>query len=192
MSSSETVRAGVLVIGDEILSGRTKDQNIGYIAEFLTNLGIEVAEARVVPDDEARIIAALDEMRAAYDYVLTTGGIGPTHDDITADCVARAFGVDISENDEALAMLASRFPSHELTEARRRMARIPHGARLVENPVSMAPGFEIGNVFVMAGVPAIMQAMLDNVAGRLRTAARRHHRDPDPRGRGRRAAEGGP
>jgi molybdenum cofactor synthesis domain-containing protein len=174
MSSSETVRAGVLVIGDEILSGRTRDQNIGYIAEYLTNLGIEVAEARVVPDDEARIIAALDEMRAAYDYVLTTGGIGPTHDDITADCVAKAFGVDISENDEALAMLASRFPSRELTEARRRMARIPHGARLVENPVSMAPGFEIGNVFVMAGVPAIMQAMLDNVAGRLRTGVRLH------------------
>jgi len=174
MSAAETVSAGILVIGDEILSGRTKDKNIGYIAEYLTNLGIEVAEARVVPDDETRIVAALDEMREAYDYVLTTGGIGPTHDDITADCVAKAFGVVISENDEALAMLTSRFPSRELTEARRRMARIPHGARLIENPVSKAPGFEIGNVFVMAGVPAIMQAMLDNVAKRLRTGIRLH------------------
>ncbi len=174
VSSGDTVSAGILVIGDEILSGRTKDKNIGYIAEYLTNLGIDVAEVRVVPDDEARIVGVLDEMRDAYDYVLTTGGIGPTHDDITADCVAKAFGVGISENDEALKMLASRFPDRDLTEARRRMARIPHGALLVENPVSKAPGFEIGNVFVMAGVPSIMQAMLDNVAKRMRTGVKLH------------------
>ncbi len=166
--------AGVLVIGDEILSGRTKDKNIGYITEYLTNIGIDVREARVIPDDEGRIVGAVNEMRLAYSYLLTTGGIGPTHDDITADCVAKAFGVGISENDEALAMLASRFPQSELTEARRRMARIPHGALLIDNPVSKAPGIEIDNVFVMAGVPSIMQAMLDSVAKRLRTGTKLH------------------
>lgn len=165
----KTVTAAILVIGDEILSGRTKDKNIGYIAEYMTALGIDVKEVRVVPDEEPEIIAGLNVLRMRYTYVFTTGGIGPTHDDITADSVAKAFGVEIAENEQAVAMLLQRFKREELTEARRRMARIPVGATLIENPVSNAPGFNIGNVFVMAGVPAIMQAMLDNLAPGLET-----------------------
>ncbi len=161
--------ASILVIGDEILSGRTKDKNIGFIAEHLTAIGIELREVRIVPDDEPEIIAALDALRARYDYVFTTGGIGPTHDDITADAVARAFGVSIDIDERALAMLRERYSEEELTPTRRRMARIPAGANLIENPVSRAPGFVIGNVFVMAGVPKIMEAMLANVTPRLRT-----------------------
>ncbi|WP_137391409.1 competence/damage-inducible protein A [Rhodoligotrophos defluvii] len=169
MSTPERVTAAVLVIGDEILSGRTKDKNLGYIAEYLTRIGIDLCEARVVPDIEDEIVAALDALRARYTYVFTTGGIGPTHDDITADAVARAFGTGISINEEAVSMLLERIPRDELNEARLRMARIPHGASLIPNPVSKAPGFRIGNVFVMAGVPAIMQAMLDQVAPTLDT-----------------------
>jgi molybdenum cofactor synthesis domain-containing protein len=169
MSETEDVTAGILVIGDEILSGRTKDGNSGYIAEYLTGLGIALREVRVVPDVEARIVEALNALRAAYTYVFTTGGIGPTHDDITADAVAKAFGVAIDEDPRALALLAERIPAKDLNPARRRMARIPAGAELIENPVSKAPGFRIGNVFVMAGVPAIMHAMLDNAAPRLKT-----------------------
>ena len=169
---SKEITAGILVIGDEILSGRTKDKNIGYIAECLTTVGINLSEARVVPDDETRIISALNEMRNNYTYVLTTGGIGPTHDDITADCVAKAFGVEISENDEAIKMLLERIPAADLNESRRRMARIPHGAKLVENKVSKAPGFQLGNVFVMAGVPSIMQAMLDVIITRMETGTK--------------------
>jgi len=167
MQANQTVTAAILVIGDEILSGRTKDKNVGYIAEYLTRMGIDVREVRVVPDVEEEIIAAVNALRARYTYLFTTGGIGPTHDDITADSVARAFGVDISVNDEAVAMLLERIAREDLNEARLRMARIPHGAELVANPVSKAPGFRIGNVIVMAGVPSIMQAMLDEVAPTL-------------------------
>jgi molybdenum cofactor synthesis domain-containing protein len=168
----KTVTAAILVIGDEILSGRTKDKNIGYIAEFLTASGIDVREVRVVPDVEAEIIAALDALRGRYDYVFSTGGIGPTHDDITADAVAKAFGVSIDHDPRAVEMLRARYPELALTEARLRMARIPAGADLVANPVSGAPGFKIGNVIVMAGVPNIMQRMLDNVVPTLETGAR--------------------
>ncbi|MBV9076556.1 MAG: competence/damage-inducible protein A [Methylobacteriaceae bacterium] len=157
------VTAAILVIGDEILSGRTKDKNIGHIAENLTRVGIELREVRVVLDVEAEIVAALDALRTRYGYVFTTGGIGPTHDDITADCVAKAFGVGIDVDPRAVDMLLQRIAREDLNEARLRMARIPDGAELIENPISRAPGFRIGNVIVMAGVPAIMQAMLDNV-----------------------------
>ena len=168
----QSVSAALLIIGDEILSGRTKDKNIGYIAEYLTNIGIDLSEVRVVPDVELEIIDALNALRSRYTYVFTTGGIGPTHDDITADCVAKAFGVGISHDQRAVAMLQERFAGGELNEARLRMARIPHGADLVANKVSKAPGFRIGNVIVMAGVPSIMQAMLDEVAPSLRTGVK--------------------
>jgi molybdenum cofactor synthesis domain-containing protein len=165
--TDKRVTAAVLVIGDEILSGRTRDSNSHYIAHFLLQIGVETREIRVVPDVEDDIVAALNALRARYDYVFTTGGIGPTHDDITADAVARAFGVEISEDPRAIALLLERIKPEDLNEARRRMARIPHGAALVANPISKAPGFWIGNVIVMAGVPAIMQAMMDDVAPRL-------------------------
>jgi len=168
------VTAAVLVIGDEILSGRTKDKNIGYIAENLTALGIDLKEVRVVGDEEGEIVAAVNALRARYTYVFTTGGIGPTHDDITADCVAKAFGVAIDHDPRAVAILAERLAKTggEMNEARMRMTRIPAGADLVLNKVSAAPGFWIGNVIVMAGVPSIMQAMLDEVAPKLKTGAK--------------------
>ena len=173
-SQPQSVTAAVLVIGDEILSGRTKDKNIGYIAEYLTNIGIDLKEVRVVADDEAAIVGAVNTLRAAYTYVFTTGGIGPTHDDITAECVARAFGVPIDYHPEALRIISERVTrmGGEMNEARKRMARIPQGAALVTNSVSGAPGFWIGNVIVMAGVPAIMQAMLEAVAPQLTTGAK--------------------
>ncbi|MBL8590026.1 MAG: competence/damage-inducible protein A [Methylobacteriaceae bacterium] len=166
------VTAAMLVIGDEILSGRTKDKNIGYVADYLGQLGIDLREARIVADVEEHIVAALNALRARYDYVFTSGGIGPTHDDITADAVAKAFGVPIDEDPRAIALLLQRHKPEDLNPARRRMARIPQGADLVANPVSKAPGFWIGNVIVMAGVPAVMQAMLDDVAPKLRTGVR--------------------
>ena len=166
------VTAAILVIGDEILSGRTKDKNIGYIAEYLTNIGIELREVRVVPDVTDEIVAALNALRARYTYVFTTGGIGPTHDDITADAVAAAFGVTIDYDPRAVAMMRERFSAEDLNEARMRMTRIPAGAELIANSVSKAPGFNIGNVYVMAGVPTIMQAMLDEVAPTLKTGAK--------------------
>jgi molybdenum cofactor synthesis domain-containing protein len=169
---ADTVTAALLVIGDEILSGRTKDKNIGYLAEYLTGLGIDLREVRVVPDVEAEIVAAVNALRERYTYLFTTGGIGPTHDDITADCIAKAFGVGIDRDPRAVAMLQERYSPDELNEARLRMARIPDGADLIENPISKAPGFRLGNVIVMAGVPAIMQAMLDRVAPTLQTGAR--------------------
>lgn len=172
MSGPTPVTAAVLVIGDEILSGRTKDRNIGYIAEYLARIGIDVREARIVPDNEEEIAAALNSLRTRYDYVLTTGGIGPTHDDITADAVARAFGVPIGEDPRALAVMMERYAATDLTPARRRMARIPEGADLIDNPISKAPGFRIGNVIVLAGVPAVMQAMLDFAAGTMKTGVR--------------------
>lgn len=169
----QIVTAALLVIGDEVLSGRTKDKNIGYIAEYLTLMGIDLKEVRVVPDEEDEVVAAINALRQKYTYLFTTGGIGPTHDDITADCVAKAFGVGISHHEGAVAMLRERFTNPlDLNEARLRMARIPHGGELVVNPVSKAPGFRIENVFVMAGVPMIMQAMLDNIAPTLQTGAK--------------------
>jgi molybdenum cofactor synthesis domain-containing protein len=170
--AGEVVTAGLLIIGDEILSGRTKDKNIGYIAEYLSRIGIDLKEVRVVGDEEAAIIEALNALRTRYSYVFTTGGIGPTHDDITADSVAKAFGVGIDVDSRVVALLKERFSEVELNAARLRMARIPDGAELIPNKVSRAPGFRIGNVMVMAGVPMIMQAMLDEAAQTLRTGAR--------------------
>jgi molybdenum cofactor synthesis domain-containing protein len=166
------VTAAVLVIGDEILSGRTKDKNIGYIAEYLTGIGIDLKEVRIVPDEETAIVEAVNALRHRFTYVFTTGGIGPTHDDITAECVAKAFGVSIGYDPRAVAIMRERFAEHELNEARMRMTRIPEGAELVNNRVSRAPGFWLGNVIVMAGIPAVMQAMLDDVAPKLKTGTK--------------------
>ena len=170
MSSADSVTAGLLVIGDEILSGRTKDVNIGATADFCTDLGIDLKEVRVVSDETADIVDAVNALRARYTYVFTTGGIGPTHDDITADAVAKAFGVALPINTQARAMLESRWKETgtEVNEARLRMARIPEGADLIVNSVSAAPGFRIGNVHVMAGVPIIMRAMLEALAPTLK------------------------
>jgi molybdenum cofactor synthesis domain-containing protein len=156
--------ACVLVIGNEILSGRTKDANLAWLAVRLNGTGIRLREARVVADVEEEIVRAVNEVRARYDYVFTTGGIGPTHDDITADCIAKAFGAEIREDPEAIRRLLRNYANPaDLNAARRRMARIPVGAKLIDNPVSHAPGFQIGNVYVMAGVPRIMQAMFDGI-----------------------------
>jgi len=168
---SEIVTAGILVIGDEILSGRTKDKNIGFIAEYLTNIGIDLKEVRVVADDEGDIVAGLDALRHRYDYVFTTGGIGPTHDDITVDSVAKAFGVEVMHHPDVVERFKQRF-GPDVNEARLRMARFPVGSSLVESATIMAPGFWIGNVITMAGVPAIMQAMMDIVAPKLRSGKR--------------------
>ena len=172
--SQDIVTAAILVIGDEILSGRTKDKNIGFIADHCTAIGIQLREVRIVPDDEGEIVGAVNALRARFDYVFTTGGIGPTHDDITADCIAKAFGVGIDVDPRALALLKPHYErtGRELTPGRLRMARIPFGADLVENTVSVAPGFMLGNVITMAGVPSIMQAMLAAVTPRLRTGKR--------------------
>ena len=169
--TANTVTAAILVIGDEILSGRTKDRNIGYIAEYLAKVGVDVREVRVVPDVEDEIVAAVNALRSRYDYLFTTGGIGPTHDDITADAIAKAFGVAIGEDPRALAVMMERYTVDDLTPARRRMARIPAGSELVDNPISKAPGFRIGNVIVMAGVPSVMQAMLDHAITSVRGGA---------------------
>ena len=167
--------AAVLIIGDEVLSGRTQDTNLNTIARFLAALGIDLMEARTVGDRKAQIVENLNALRAGHDYVFTTGGIGPTHDDITADAVATAFGVALPEHPDALAILSRRY-GDDFNAARRRMARIPEGGTLIANPVTDAPGFQIGNVFVMAGVPKIMTAMLEDVAPRLRTGAVVHAR----------------
>jgi molybdenum cofactor synthesis domain-containing protein len=161
--------AAVLLIGDEVLSGRTKDKNLGYIADYLTAMGIDLKEARVVADDEADIVAAVNALRARYTYVFTTGGIGPTHDDITADAVGKAFGVPVGHDPRAVKILMDYFASigREPNEARLRMARVPKGATLIENQVSKAPGFQMGNVYVMAGVPKVMQAMMEEVGATL-------------------------
>jgi molybdenum cofactor synthesis domain-containing protein len=162
--------AAVLIIGDEILSGRTQDTNLNAIATHLGVHGVDLKEARVVGDEPAAIIAAVNALRATYDYLITTGGIGPTHDDMTADCVAAAFGVELVEHPEILAMMTNRF-GDQLNAARRRMARVPVGGSLVRNPVQGPPGFQIGNVFVLAGVPMIMRGMMEDVVTRLRTGA---------------------
>ena len=167
---AEIVTAAMLVIGDEILSGRTKDRNIGHLADIMTAIGIDLKEVRIVADEEDEIADAVNALRARYDYVFTTGGIGPTHDDITADSIAKAFGVPCEYDAKALCAAggaATPSASMEFTEARKRMARMPRGAEHIDNPVSVAPGFRIGNVHVMAGVPAIFQAMLDNVVPTL-------------------------
>jgi molybdenum cofactor synthesis domain-containing protein len=168
-AGGKIVTAAVLVIGDEILSGRTKDKNIGHIADVLAAVGIDLREVRVVPDVEADIVAAVNALRARYDYLFTTGGIGPTHDDITAESVAKAFGVPIAVDARARALLLTRIAEKDLNESRLRMARIPQGGDLILNKVSAAPGFRIDNVFVMAGIPSVMQAMLDEVVPMLRT-----------------------
>ena len=159
--------AAVLVIGDEILSGRTQDTNTNTIARFLAALGVDLKEVRVVGDVEAEIVTALRSLSDRYDFVFATGGIGPTHDDITADAVAKAFRVGIGYHPDAYALLEARYPPGEFNEMRKRMARIPHGASLVANSVSGAPGFHIGNVYVMAGVPMVMRAMLQAIAPEL-------------------------
>lgn len=166
------VTAAILVIGDEILSGRTQDTNSSYIARWLGELGVRLHEIRVVADVQSDIVAALNALRGRYGYVFTTGGIGPTHDDITADAVAAAFGVSIDYHPQALAIMGAHYKPGEFTEARKRMARIPDGADLIDNPVSRAPGFHIGNVFVLAGVPMIMQAMLDSLRHRVSGGAK--------------------
>lgn len=168
---SNPVTAALVIIGNEILSGRTRDANLAYIAAGLTKIGIRLAEVRVIGDDTDQIAAAVNACRSAHDYVFTTGGIGPTHDDITAAAVAKAFGVPIERNREAVARLAAQYDPRDLNEARLSMADMPVGAILVDNPVSASPGFQIGNVFVLAGVPSIMQAMFDGLKGRLKGGA---------------------
>jgi molybdenum cofactor synthesis domain-containing protein len=171
MTRSDTepafVTACVLIVGNEILSGRTQDANLAFLARGLDGVGIRVREARVIADVATAIITTLNAVRHTCDYVFTTGGIGPTHDDITADAIAAALGVGISEDPRAIKILLERIRAEDLNEARRRMARIPHGAELIENKISKAPGFWIENVIVLAGVPAVMQAMLDDVTPKL-------------------------
>lgn len=161
--------AAMLVIGDEILSGRTRDSNMHHLAMALTEHGLQLSEARVVADDHDSIVAAVNALRAGHDHVFTSGGIGPTHDDITADATAAAFGVAITHRADAMALLGAHYDSRGLpfNEARQRMARIPDGAVLIDNPVSVAPGFTLGNVHVMAGVPRIFEAMLAGVLSQI-------------------------
>lgn len=166
------VRAAVVVIGNEILSGRTQDINLQYIATGLNEVGVRLAEARVVADDETAIIAAVNELRAKYDYVFTTGGIGPTHDDITAECMAKAFGVPLIRDPRAVARISRQANTTQHNEARLRMANMPEGSELIDNPVSGAPGFKKENVFVMAGIPRVMQAMFDGVRHNLKGGKR--------------------
>ena len=163
----------MLAIGDELLSGRTKDLNVGRLAEAMTGIGIDLIEVRFVRDDEGAIVAALNALRQHSTYCFTSGGIGPTHDDITADAVAKAFGVPCEHDRDALTLLGEHYKERgfEFTEGRKRMARMPRGAKHIENRVSVAPGFHIGNVYVMAGVPAVFQAMLDAVIPTLEGAA---------------------
>ncbi len=166
--------AAMLVIGDEILSGRTRDSNAHHLANTMTELGVRLCEIRMIADDHDTIVAALNALRTQADYVFTSGGIGPTHDDITADAVAAAFGVPIDIRADARAILEAAYAKRgmEINEARLRMARIPDGAELIDNPVSNAPGFKIGNVHVMAGVPSIFQAMLEGVRPTLQGGPR--------------------
>lgn len=187
MSQSTTVTAAMLAIGDELLSGRTKDKNIGHLADLLTLSGIDLKEVRIVADEEDAIIEALNALRSRYDYVFTSGGIGPTHDDITADSVAKAFGLPCIHDPAAMTLLAEMYKRREMefTQARQRMARMPEGAKHIPNPVSTAPGFIVENVHVMAGVPQVFQAMVDNVLPMLRTGAKMLSRAiPCPYGEG--------
>ncbi len=167
MAGKPVVTACLIVIGNEILSGRTRDANLQYLGQALNALGIRLAQARVIPDEEETNVATVNECRAAFDYVFTTGGIGPTHDDITAACVAKAFGVELGRDRRAEAMLRQHYRPEDVNEARLKMADVPAGATLIENPVSKAPGFQLGNVFVLPGVPRIMQAMFEGIKHRL-------------------------
>ena len=179
MAEQGIVTACIVVIGNEILSGRTQDKNVNYLAKGLEALGVRLREVRMIPDDRATIVATVNECRAAFDYVITTGGIGPTHDDITSECVAEAFGVGMYRDPGVVELIRSYLRSGEMNEARMRMATFPEGAELVSNPVSAAPGYRKENVFVLAGVPQIMQAMFDgmkhHLAGGQRMRARAVH-----------------
>jgi len=168
-TDTDIVTAALVVIGDEVLSGRTKDRNIGYVAEKLTETGIQLKEVRIVADDQDAIGEAVNTLRQRHDYVFTTGGIGPTHDDITADAIGAAFGLPVEQDARALDIMRRHFREDQLTPARLRMTRMPVGAALIDNPVSVAPGFSVENVYVMAGVPQIMQGMLDQVLPDLRS-----------------------
>jgi molybdenum cofactor synthesis domain-containing protein len=168
MPKSERIfTAAVVIIGNEILSGRTQDTNLRDIATTLGSWGIRVQEARVIPDVEPVIVSVVDELRSGYDYVFTTGGIGPTHDDITAECVAKAFGVPLIEHPEIAALIRKREAPPDVMASRLRMARVPEGAGLIENTTGGPPGFFIGNVYVMAGIPAVMRAMLASLQSKL-------------------------
>ena len=169
--SKKIVTAGIILIGDELLSGRTQDTNLSSIARWLEPLGVQVSEARIVADNAETISTTVRSFSERFDYVFTTGGIGPTHDDITADCIAAAFGLGISEREDAIKVLRERYALDELNAARRRMARIPDGASLIKNPVSQAPGFQTKNVFTLAGVPSIMRAMLPDIEHRIEGGA---------------------
>jgi molybdenum cofactor synthesis domain-containing protein len=168
---TDIVTAAVVIIGNEILSGRTQDTNLRDLALTLGSWGIRVTEGRVIPDVEATIVSVVNEVRARHDYVFTTGGIGPTHDDITAECIAKAFGVALYEHPEIAALIRKREAPPEIMAARLRMARVPEGAGLIENTTGGPPGFFIGNVYVMAGIPAVMRSMLGSLAGKLRGGA---------------------
>ena len=168
MGEPAAVTAAVIIIGNEVLSGRTGDANLSFLAKALNEVGVRVREARIIPDDEAVIVSTVNACREAFDYVLTTGGIGPTHDDITSASIAKAFGVPLERNPQAMRALEQHYQPGEFNEARRKMADIPEGASLIANPVSTAPGFQIGNVFVLPGVPMIMRAMFDGIRPRLR------------------------
>ena len=161
------ISAGVIIIGNEILSGRTQDSNLSFIGKRLESLGICLLEAQVIPDNEKTIIDTVNKYRADYDYIFTTGGIGPTHDDITALSIAKAFGVKLEQNTDAVARLKNYYEPGRMSDARLKMAQIPQGALLIDNPISGAPGFQLENVFVLAGVPIIMEAMFDGIIDRL-------------------------
>jgi molybdenum cofactor synthesis domain-containing protein len=170
--AEQLVTACLIIIGNEILSGRTVDANLAYIATRLGEIGIRMAEARVVPDDEAAIVEAVNACRTRHSYVFTTGGIGPTHDDITAQSIAKAFGRRVERNREAERRLLAYYPPERVNDARMSMADMPAGAALIDNPVSVAPGFRIKNVYVLPGVPKIMQAMLDGLLPGMRGGAK--------------------
>lgn len=163
MNEKRVYKACVLIIGNEILSGRTQDTNLAYLAKSLNELGVRLTEARVIPDIEEVIVTTLNEVRKVFDYVFTTGGIGPTHDDITADCIAKAFGVGIVMHPDIAEVIRKREAPPEVMESRLRMARVPEGSRLIDNPTGGPQGFQMENVFVMAGVPMVMQAMVDSL-----------------------------
>lgn len=167
MSKTSEITAGVIIIGNEVLSGRTQETNLAYIGKQLDGLGISILECRIIPDIEQTIIDTVDHFRTSYTYVFTTGGIGPTHDDITAAAIAKAFKIELEKNAVAVSLLEKYYEPGCINEARMKMAYIPQGARLIDNPLSGAPGFQIDNVFVMAGVPAIMRLMFDGIADRL-------------------------
>ena len=167
MTEARTYSAAILVIGNEVLSGRTRDANVQFLARRLNELGVRLIEVRIVRDEEDAIVAAVNEFRSRYDYLFTTGGIGPTHDDITAACIAKAVGRPLVRDPRAEALLRQHYRPEDLNPARLRMAEMPEGSVLIDNPISRAPGFQVENVFVMAGVPMIVEAMFDSLRDRL-------------------------